>query len=472
MNRRKLPSTLLNAVMALVFVALAGGIGIYIYVDWRARQAESVKKEDAAPKPALGSDGVTPVRLSKEAQKNLGLKSAALKTVTYWRKIDIPGVITDRPGVSDRGVVAPITGIVTAIHAYPGDVVAPNSPLFTLRLISETLHASQLELYKATNEIEIARQHRQRLEGVTGIAGVRLIELDNQIQRMEVNVQAYRQDLIARGLPLDRIDAAARGEFVTEIMVRAPDEKALQVAEVALTSGVEGEHVEPKRLPFSFELQKLDVELGQQVDAGQVLCSLADHRVLQIEGCGFKKDMPLVQRAAKDRLPIEVAFELDEGAGWPPLPDQLPIRHVANVIDVETRTFAFYLPLENQWQSYTHTGGDELIWRFRPGDRVWLSVAVERIDDVFVLPKAALVREGPEAFVFRQNGDLFDRMPVHVLHEDNTSVVLANDGRLRPGFFIAQNSAASLNRVLKAQLSSGQPANLHVHPDGTVHAAH
>ena len=101
-----------------------------------------------------------------------------------------------------------------------------------------------------------------------------------------------------------------------------------------------------------------------------------------------------------------------------------------------------------------------------------LSVGVEKIDNVYVLPQASLVREGPEAFVFRQNGHLFDRMPVHVLLEDSTSVVIANDGVLRKGFFIAQNSAASLNRVLKAQRASGLPANVHVHADGTIHAAH
>ena len=61
---------------------------------------------------------------------------------------------------------------------------------------------------------------------------------------------------------------------------------------------------------------------------------------------------------------------------------------------------------------------------------------------------------------------------MHVLHEDSTSVVLANDTGLRKGSYIAQNSAASLNRVLKAQLASGQPTNIHVHADGTTHAAH
>lgn len=468
MTRRKI---LLNIALAVVVIALTGGMGAYIYTIWQSRQSASAKTDGPSKAPLI-ADGSMPVRISAAARKNLGITAKAIQPVTYWRKIEVPGVITDRPGISDRGVVAPVTGIVTKIHAYPGDTIAPSAPLFSLRLISESLHASQLELFKASKEIEISRQHRQRLEGLAqsgALAGNRMIEIDNQIQRMDVNVQAYRQDLLARGLSPDRIDAAAKGEFVTEITVRAPGEQALKVAEVALTSAAEGE---PTKTPFSFELQALKVELGQQVEAGEVLCFLADHRALLIEGRGFKKDMSLIQQTAKGRLPIEVAFEVSEGASWPPLPKQLRIHHVANLIDTKSRTFAFYMALDNQWQAYTEDGENRLIWRFRPGDRVRLFAVVEKLENVFVLPQAALVREGPEAFIFRQNGDLFDRLPVHVLHEDSSSVVIANDGGLRKGSFIAQNAAASLNRVLKAQLASGQPTNIHVHADGTTHAAH
>ena len=88
------------------------------------------------------------------------------------------------------------------------------------------------------------------------------------------------------------------------------------------------------------------------------------------------------------------------------------------------------------------------------------------------MPSEAVVREGPDAFVFRQNGDLFNRISVQVLHEDRLNIVLANDGSIRPGLFFAQNAAASLNRVLKAQASSGVQPGVHVHADGTVHAAH
>lgn len=460
----------INILVSLFSIGIAIGIGAYAYNEWKARQAVPTDKEPSAK--AKIADGNTPVRISAEARKNLGVFAKSLQPTTYFRKIEVPGVITDRPGISDRGVVAPVTGIVTKIFAYPGTTVAPNSPLFALRLVSESLHTSQLELFKATKEIDIARQQKKRLEGLAesgGIAGSRLIEIDNQIQRMDVNVQAYQQDLKARGLSEKQIDGAAKGDFVAEITVNAPGEQALKATEVVLAAALEGE---PARLPFSFELQVLKVDLGQQVEAGQLLCNLADHRALQIEGQGFKKDMPLIQRTAKEQLPIKVAFELDEGNNWPALPSELKISHVANLIDTETRTFSFFLPLDNQWQSYAEGGQARLIWRYRPGDRVNLSISVEKMENVYVLPLAALVREGPEAFVFRQNGDLFDRVPVHVVNEDSTSVIIANDGTLRKGSFIAQTAAASLNRVLKAQLASGIPTNIHVHADGTTHEAH
>jgi biotin carboxyl carrier protein len=461
---------LMNAVFLAAFVVILAGVGATIVVQWRNRQA--AKESGAAPKPAALQDGTTPARVSPEARRNMGLVSKPLEPTTYFRTIEVPGVITNRPGVSDRGVVAPVTGIVTRIHAYPGQTVEPHSPLFSLRLVSDALHTSQLELFKATKEIEIVRQQKERLEGLAqsgAVASARIIELDNQVERMDVYVQAYRQDLLARGLPADRIEAAARGEFVTEITVRAPGAEPPRSSEVG---PAEGGEEEPQGLSFRFELQTLKVELGQQVEAGEVLCNLADHRSLLIEGRGFRKDMPLVEQAAKERFDVEVAFDVEEGALWPSLPRALRIEYVANLIDPASRTFAFYLPLENDWQAYDQDGVRRLTWRFRPGDRVRLFVSVERLENVLVLPQAAVVREGPEAFVFRQNGDLFDPIGVHVLHETSTSVVIAADGKLRKGTYLAHNSAATINRVLKAQRASGQPTKLHVHADGTTHEAH
>jgi multidrug efflux pump subunit AcrA (membrane-fusion protein) len=222
----------------------------------------------------------------------------------------------------------------------------------------------------------------------------------------------------------------------------------------------------------AYEVQELEVELGQQVQAGQLLAMLANHHVLYIEGHAFKREAPWLERAAQHGWPVTVDFAEDDPQGWPTLDQRFEIRFLANTVDHKTRTFEVFIPLMNQSRTYQKGQETFLVWRFRPGQRVRLHVPVEELHNVLVLPSEGVVRVGPEAFVFQQNGDLFHRLPVHVLHEDRTSIVIANDGSVTPGLFLAQSSAASLNRVLKAQAASGMRADVHVHADGTVHAAH
>jgi membrane fusion protein, heavy metal efflux system len=455
-----------------VFLLGAGGWWAFNH-PLRTEQQEAHHDEGDHADHGSGGGANETVKLTSQARKNLALVSKPLELTTYWRTIDLPGVIVDRPGISDRGVVAPVTGVVTRVHAFPGDTVSPNAPLFSIRLASDSLHASQLELFKAAREIEIARSQMKRLSQAAqsgALAQSRIIEMENQIERLDATVLAYRQDLKAHSLTADDIESVARGEFITEIVVKAPTEQALRVSEVALASA---EEIDPPQLPFSFEMQSLNVELGQQVQAGSVLCHLADHRALMIEGRGFKDDMPLLQQAVSNGWEVEVEYELSEAAGsWPPLPSRIPIQHIANSVDAETRTFTFFLPLSNQWRTYDQSGRTRLLWRFRPGGRVRLRIPVEKFANVLVVPKQAVYREGPEAYVFRQNGDYFDRRPVHILYEDRLNVALANDISVRSGFFIAQSGAASLNRVLKSQSSQGAAPGLHVHADGTVHEAH
>jgi hypothetical protein len=81
----------------------------------------------------------------------------------------------------------------------------------------------------------------------------------------------------------------------------------------------------------------------------------------------------------------------------------------------------------------------------------------------FVLPAGAVVREGPEAFVFVQNGDVFIRKPVRVLYEDRTDAVIANDGSITEADFVVKNQAAAINRALKAAAGGGEGGHGHDH---------
>jgi cobalt-zinc-cadmium efflux system membrane fusion protein len=426
---------------------------------------------------------VDQVVLSPKAKENLQPGAERLYTSTYERKVQLPGEIVDRPGFSDRGVVAPVTGTVARIHAIPGDTVRPGLPLFTLRLTSEALLGTQSELLKATREIEMTQEKKDRLTsvGVEGaVAGSRIIELDNQLRRLEATVRASRQELQNRGLTPPQIVAAADGRFVSEIAVVAPA-RPVELAAAA------DKATEPRRAvtapdpSATFEVQELKVELGQQVQAGQTLCLLANHRWLYIEGHGFRQDIPLVARAAKEGWKVQVEFLEESSDTWPPRETTFQIEHLANNLDPATRTFAFYLPLQNQSKDYEKDGRKLRMWRFRPGQRVRLNVPVKEFEEqqdsdgktvlqekrVYVLPSEAVARDGAEAYVFEEKGEAYKRHSVRVLYEDRQNVVLGKDS-LKLGSKIARRGALRLNRVLKSQ-GSTIPPGYHVHADGFVH---
>ncbi len=474
-----------RAIASLVVAGLLGGSGCREASQWLGHFA--FRAEPAATLPAAanagGHGGNAPaglarsVLLTPQARRNIGLETKALVTATAWKVIELPGVVVDRPGVSDRGVTAPIAGTIVKVQAFPGTTVAPEAALFTIRLVSDSVHKSQMELFKATKEIEIAQRQRRRLDELAlagAVPQARLYEIENQLDRMQATVEAYRQDLVARGLSIASIDAAAAGEFVTEIVVRAPADQSLADA-TAAGAGAGAENV-----PFAFEVHSLDVELGQHVEAGTVLMHLADHRTLLIEGRGFKDDMPMVQEAARQGLGIEIDADEPDASTWPAFPGTLPIDHISNTVDPATRTFAFFLALTNQWHTYPQQDETRVLWRFRPGSRLRLRVAADRMDDVFVVPRDAVVREGPRAFVFRQSRDfvlrsqdaLFERTEVHIVHEDRLTSVLANDGSLRSGSRIAQSGAAAIDRIWRSQRGESKPSDVHVHADGSLHERH
>ena len=176
--------------------------------------------------------------------------------------------------------------------------------------------------------------------------------------------------------------------------------------------------------------------------------------------------------ALVDNYSIRAEFADEAVGAWPPQ-GPLFIHHLANQVDPATRTFGFYLPLENQPRTFERDGTTHFAWRYRPGQRVRLYLPVEKLVTLapdgktevlpFVLPAGAVAREGGEAYVFVQSGDTFRRKPVRVLHADRADVVVANDGSVSPIEFVVRNQAAALNRAVKAQAAGG---------GGDPHAGH
>ena len=415
------------------------------------------------------------LEVNEKARKNLNLVVKAARPTDYWRTLTIPGTIADQPGISDRGVTSPAVGVVSEIHAFPGDTVNPGQRLVTLRLFSEYLQSTQTQLFKASQEVRLVQDQLDRLSSAANsgaVSGARLIELQNALQRQQILIQAAKQELLHRGLNPEQIAAVSEGSFVTSVEVVAPPPRT---PEPLLNDALKPEPQvinDSSGVDTAYEVHSLGVELGQTVQAGDLIAHLANHQTLYIVGHAFKREAGWLERAIQDNVTLRVEFAEDSTESWPELDQQFQIRHLSNTIDSATRTFDFFVPLQNQSRSYEKNGGTFLVWRFRPGQRTQIEVPVERLSNVFVLPSEAVIREGANAYVYRQNGDLFHQQAVHILHEDRRNMVLANDGSIAPGTYLAQNAAASLRRVLKAQSANGEQPGVHVHADGTVHAAH
>lgn len=468
-------SVLIAKMKPALAIVVLGGIGIAGYFtrdSWLPllhHSASAVTEEvsaettvEPAPDPKL--------LLSDQAIENLGLKAKSVKPQTFWKTIQVPGMVVDRPGRSDRGIVSPVTGVVTQINYFPGETVRPGDALFTIRLLSELLHQTQTDLFKATQDIKLAEAQRKRLGTAGGaIPESRLIEIDNQIIRLKVAVKAYRRELVNRGLRPNQIDDATEGNFISEIAIIAPDssmgDQPLTKAPLVMQTASGQVHLPQP----TFEVQELKAELGQQVQAGQTLCLLANHQMLAVEGRAFRDETLLLERSVKEEWPVEVDFQEHPAADWGEVNQDFHIRHMANTIDPVNRTFAFRMPLENQSRIVEQDGTTQILWRFRPGQKVRIQIRVEKFEDVFVLPSEAAAWEGPEAFVFTQNVNTFERHPVRVLIRDRQHVAIANDGSLLVGAFVVQNVAAQLNRIANAGSGNGMPEGYHIHADGSLH---
>lgn len=433
---------------------------------------------EAKPGDAHAPDGSPDqIQLSPQAQANLRLRVQPVYLTSHWRTIQVPGQVAELPGKSDHAVTSPVAGVVKRIAVAPWDTVRPGDELFTLGLVSEFLQNAQADLFKTTRNLQINQEERDRLLEVSRTGAVpttRLLELEYQSRRLQADALTYRYLLAARGLTPAQVQGVTDGKFVSDITIRVPGLPANR------------ETLSPSS-PQPYEVQELKVHLGEQVQAGQLLGFLTDHQSLVIEGHGFKQEVSLLERAARQGWLVRAEFSPDEGADWLPFraelpalalagllrwplgmpllpPDGLlPIRFLANTVDPANQTFAFYMPLSNQYREYVSAGQTYRIWRFRPGQRVLLHVPVEQLEGVFVLPAEAVIREGAEMFVFRQKGDSFERQAVHVLHRDRRWAVLANDGSVSPGANLVHSAAAPLNLALKSQAASGDGGSDHHH---------
>jgi multidrug efflux pump subunit AcrA (membrane-fusion protein) len=349
----------------------------------------------------------------------------------------MPAMVVEQAGRTQIHISSPLTGIVTKIHALAGEAVEPNSPMFEIRLTHEEIVTAQRDFLLTAENLDVVNRELARLktvgEGV--IAGKRVLDQEYEKQKLEASLLAGKQALLLHGLSEGQVAEIRKSkQLLQTLTIRAP-------AHTHASDSCTEDHL--------FHVQRLSVSQGQQVAAGQELCVLADHCELFVEGRAFEDDARRLREAAKEGWTITATHITDEKESAKI--EGLKMLYLADQIEPESRAFHFYLRLPNQivLDQKGPAGQRYIQWQFKPGQRMELRVPVERWKDRIVLPVDAVVDEGAEMYVYRQNGDHFDRVSVHVEYRDRDSAVIANDGSLFPGDVVAGQGAYQMHLALK-----------------------
>lgn len=425
-------------------------------------------------------DDATSLELSAQAMGNIGLTPEYLKPVeleSYWRSISVPGMVVERPGRTTIQVSTPMSGVITHVHAVRGEAVTPGTLLFELRITAEELITTQTSLLKTLGDLEIEDREIVRLEEVAKSGAVSqrtLLERQYAKDKLLVLLAAQKEALRLEGLSVEQIeDIIENRRPLRDLQIVAPSpdihsEEELHLAGIgsatptglleppSRTPPVEHSHSHEKGADSTLlVLQQVNVSKGERVQAGTTLAVVSDLSELYLEGMAFEQDLPLLDEAARQNWKV-TAMVGQSGQRMEMIPG-LELLYSANDVDVQSRTLRFYVRLPNEiTRDVPSENGQRFIeWRFRPGQRVQLKVPVERWENQIVLPVDAIAQDGVEAYVFLQNGDHFDRVPVQVLFRDQSHAVIKNDGSIFPGTVVARRGAHQMQVALKNKSGGG-----------------
>lgn len=469
--------------------------------------ADSHAGHDHAGHDHAAHDDGSSLELSAQAKRNLGLTDDyidILRLSNYRRFVTVPAIVTARPGRTQVHVSTPLNGVITHVHAVTGESILPGSLLVEVRLTHEDLVQSQTDFLKALGELDVETREMARLKAAAksgALSDRTLLERQYAIDKLQSLLTAQTEALRLHGLSERQVqEIQSSRKLLRELRIYAPqidehdhdDElhladdgmipvslspramsfsrtKTRRVDENGLLPGadqkqqstspeVSGQSDDDSQSHADDQtpllIEQLNVYKGQAVTAGDLLCTVADYSRLYIEGQAFEQDVEALNHAAASHWPLTAVF--DTGKTDTQV-SGLMLSFVSNIVDQESRTLSFYVDLPNvMLQDQINEERQRFVsWKYRPGQRLQLRVPVEEWIDQIVLPVEAVTREGAEAFIFRQYGDHFDRVPVHVVYSDQQAVVIANDGSVKPGAVVALRAAHQMQMALKIKAGGG-----------------
>ncbi len=483
-------STAQRAALTLLPVLLVAGVAIGLLirptVDRLVAPQSVAAEEEASPDKHEEEEEGEHIALTKQAYQNLNLSVEAVRLSDYTSVQRMPGEIIESPGLSMQKVAAPVSGRVSRLFTYPGISVSEGVPLCEIQIIDDHLEEAQLRFLELLTKREIVDAELERLAPLASsgsVAGRKQLEWEYQKKELDSSLSRTRQELVIRGLSQQQVEAIVETRrAISSLTVVAPKSVSADLRSPGGQWRFTSAATQPQQQDQTdLTVEELFVESGQNLTRGEPICSLAAHDLLSVCGHAFENEIETVSRLAADRGAVTLEYGIGEQTA---LRKGLRVQYVDSHVDQATQSFRFYVPLPNDLvtESTDSLGRRFRTWKYKVGQRVHVLVPAQEIRQQIVAPRDAVVREGPDFFVFREHVEQeteptaaeppvedaheevfieFEPVPVTVVYEDRSVVVIAPHEELAVGERIAMSSGYQLLLALKHQQGGGGHGHHH-----------
>lgn len=425
--------------------------------------------DDHAPPPSDGFDPFAPRTVTPETAALIGLAVQEVDFGVMERVERLSGVVRFDP---DRVTVIspPIAGTIASVSVQPGSVVRAGDTLVELdspELARLRYELSQLD--SARIELELAQQaaygRSDRAALDERVAASRLELASQELDRAQQGHEAVAANLLnqKRIAVLMHQSEQASARLERELATREAEGLSRRIAAViesrsaladALSSiaGDAATDVQGSRLVFRAlrdgVVTSRSISVGQHVQPSEHMIVVSDaHRVQVIAELPESKLDSLVSSQGKPvrlRQPGKGTAVRTEGV----------VRHINPRIDSIKRTAHVLIDADN---------ADAAL---RDGMFVEVAIVLEELDFAVVVPHEAVLKDGPERYVFIRDGEVFTRQAVAIGARDDRFFEIT-DG-LVPGDEIVVRGAYAVSQVRARGASTGHDHD-HDHHHGHQH---
>jgi len=419
------------------------------------------------------TDPDAPRSVSPETAATIGLKTVEVNVGPIEEVVQLTGVVK---AVPDRHhVIAPRTaGRIIVVHVQAGDrvksgdvLVEIDSPeqarnIFEARKIEADYQKLLVDSTRALGKIEQLSVELQIAEQATELADAEVKRLESAGQAVSLNLLSEKKSvaLQARGLvkfkkvevDLARKEAEALSNQASALRLSRDALLAVsnidpQQADIALPGEPSKPGANPDaalnlirlRSPIEGLVVARTVRPGQGISAGETLLEVADHTQMQIEGEVPESLLPRLVKVPQADVRIRLESQPgDVVAG--------KVRFISPTIDPNKRTAHVQIIADNP-DGY-----------LRAGAYVTLAVILRKTKDAVVVPRSAVLEDGPRVFVYIKDGDVYRKQDIQPGAINDQSVEVLSG--LAPGDVVVSQGAYSLTqlRPKAAAKPSAEPA--------------